>query len=474
MMHKKIIAACWLMLASVLMAQPYRPVKENIPAVTREFRGAWAAVIYNIDWPSKSTLSAAAQKAEMVAILNRMVELRMNALIFQVRPQCDAVYESSREPWSSWLTGTMGTSPGYDPLAFTVAEAHRRGIEVHAWFNPFRAQANAATPVAPNHISRSAPNLTKQYATMKWCDPAIPETRTRALAAMLDVARRYDVDGIHIDDYFYPYPIGGARFADGKTNAERRALVDQFVQQMYAQLKQVKPWLRIGISPFGIWKPGIPEGTTAQLNAYEDLACDARKWLANGWCDYMAPQLYWRIEGPQSYPLLLKWWRAQGSRPVWPGIATSRLSSSEDPTRKAEEIYNQVMLSRTIPGSQHPGHLHWSVKALMENRDNVNALLKKAYGTGALVPPLAGASRISPAMPEASARAEGKETKISWKHRDPAIKKTILQARYQGKWFTYQVLGPQEQTVSIPFAEAVAISSADRFGTTSAPRILAR
>ena len=284
----KIIAVWWLILAALLAAQEYRPIRENVPAITREFRGAWAAVIYNIDWPSKSTLSAAAQKAEMVGILNRMVELRMNALIFQVRPQCDAVYESSSEPWSSWLTGTMGKSPGYDPLSFTIAEAHRRGIEVHAWFNPFRALANAATPVSANHITRSAPSLTKKYATMQWCDPAIPETRTRALSAMLDVARRYDVDGIHIDDYFYPYPIGGARFADGKTNAERRALVDQFVQQMYTQLKQVKPWLRIGISPFGIWKPGIPEGTTAQLNAYEDLACDGRKWLANGWCDYMA------------------------------------------------------------------------------------------------------------------------------------------------------------------------------------------
>ena len=182
----------------------------------------------------------------------------------------------------------------------------------------------------------------------------------------------------------------------------------------------------------------------------------------------------WRIEGPQSYPLLLKRWRAQGSQPVWPGIATSRLSSSEDPTRKAEEIYNQILLSRSISGSQHAGHLHWSVKALMENRDNVNALLKKAYSTGALVPPLAGAPSIAPAMPEATARAEGKETKISWRHRDVSIKKTILQARYRGKWFTYQILGSQEQPVSIPLAEAVAISSADRFGTNSAPRILAR
>lgn len=465
----------WIALASLHMAcaQYYVPSSEKTPPIAREFRGAWAAVVYNIDWPSSAKLSAAAQQAEMIAILDKMASLHMNALIFQVRPQCDAVYASPREPWTPWLSGTMGKSPGYDPLEFTVREAHRRGIEVHAWFNPFRALSNAASIASSNHITKSASHLTKKYGTLVWCDPALPETRTRALASILDVLRRYDVDGIHIDDYFYPYPQGGARFGDGKSNEARRQIVDTFVAEMYRQIKSIKPWARVGISPFGIWKPGIPEGTTAQLNAYEDLGCDARKWLLNGWCDYMAPQLYWRIDGPQSYTLLLDWWRKQGTRPVWPGIATSRIESSEDGGRKAKEIFNQVQYSRSI-GKNYAGHLHWSVKAIMQNRDNVNDLLKQAYGGPALIPPMPWINRTAPAAPKISAAINGKATLVRWQKADTATVKMVVQARYAGKWYTMQIAPVSSGGTQLTAAEAVAVTAVDRYGNTSLPKVLRR
>lgn len=470
----KLLARCLISCLAFLataQAQSYTPASDSVPAIAREFRGAWAAVIYNIDWPSSNKLSAAAQQAEMIAILDKMASLHMNALMFQVRPQCDAVYASATEPWTASLTGTMGKSPGYDPLEFTIREAHRRGIEVHAWFNPFRALANAAAVTTPNHITRLNPSLTKRYASLVWCDPALPQSQTIAMAAILDVLRRYDVDGIHIDDYFYPYPQGGKRFNDGKSNAQRRAIVDQFVATMYRQVKAVKPWARVGISPFGVWKPGIPAGTTAQLNAYEDLACDAQKWLANGWCDYMAPQLYWRIDGPQSYTLLLDWWRKQGSRPVWPGIATSRIKSGGDGDRNADEIYRQIQYSRSI-GNNHAGHLHWSVKAIMQNRGQVNDLLKKAYGAPALVPPMPWISRTTPTAPQVSATLEGKATLIRWQKSDNATVKIVVQARYSGKWYTMQITAASANGTKLTAAEAIAITAVDRFGNTSPPRIL--
>lgn len=470
-MHRLLLALCFLM--PLALAQPLVPSSEAVPAIAREFRGTWCAVIYNIDWPSSSKLSAAEQQAEMRAILDRMQSLHMNALIFQVRPQCDAVYESAKEPWSPWLTGTMGKSPGYDPLAFTIREAQLRGIEVHAWFNPFRALSNATANASASHITRNAAHLTKRYENLIWCDPALAESRNRALASMLDVLRRYDVDGIHLDDYFYPYPQGGKRFPDGQSNETRRKIVDAFMQQLYTEVKRIKPWARVGISPFGIWQPGVPTGTTASLNAYEDLACDARKWLQNGWCDYLAPQLYWRIDGPQSYTLLLEWWRAQGSRPVWPGIASSRIGSSEDPGRKATEIVNQLQLSRSI-GNNHAGHLHWSVKSLMQNRDNINEQLKTRYTAPALVPPMPWLSKIVPPAPLVSALREGEKITVRWQVKDPSTHKIVVQVCRAKQWQTIRIAPSDSGGMVLPLCDAVAITAINRFGNAAAPVMLRR
>lgn len=463
---KSLTALLFLAAACPLAAQG------NPPPVTREFRAAWVATVHNIDWPSKRGLSAASQQAEARAILDRLASLKMNAVILQVRPHADAIYSSSIEPWSPWLTGTMGKSPGYDPLEYWIRQAHARGIEVHAWFNPFRALSNTDHATSSNHISRTKPHVIKPYGSMLWCDPSHPDTRSRALAVILDVVRRYDIDGVHLDDYFYPYPSGNLRFNDGKSPAQRRAVVDSFVSQLYSSVKKQKPWVRVGISPFGIWRPGVPDGIEAGVDAYEHLAADARKWLKNGWVDYMAPQLYWRISPrKQSYPVLLEWWRAQGSRPVWPGIATTRIQSAEDPGRPASEIIHQIDLSRKVGKQNWVGHLHWSVKGLMTNQGGINTALSKVYTQPVAVPPMPWLSKSVPAQTQATATLDGNLTKLRW-NPSQGVSKVAIQARHGNTWRTAAIVPASAGSVSLPRADTFAVTSFDRYGNSSAPRIL--
>lgn len=458
--------------APLLVAQNYVPIRDTPPPITREFRAAWVAAVHNIDWPSEKGLSAAAQQAEARAILDKLVSLKMNAVILQVRPHADALYASSIEPWSPWLTGTMGKKPGYDPLAYWIQQGHARGIEVHAWFNPFRALSNKDHATSANHISRTKPHIIKRYGSMLWCDPSHPETRSQALSVILDVVRRYDVDGVHLDDYFYPYPSGNLRFNDGKTPTERRAVVDAFVSLLYSSVKKEKPWVRVGISPFGIWRPGVPDSIEAGVDAYEDLAADARKWLKNGWVDYLAPQLYWRISPrKQSYTTLLEWWRAQGSRPVWPGIATTRIHSPEDPGRPASEIINQIDLSRKVGRQNHVGHLHWSVKGLMKNQGGICTALQKVYTQPVAVPPMPWLSKAAPEQTDASASASGGNATVRWSP-PKGVSKVAIQARDSGTWRTLAIVPANTGSISTSRAEAFALTSLDRYGNSSAPKIL--
>ncbi|MBT8045503.1 MAG: family 10 glycosylhydrolase, partial [Verrucomicrobiae bacterium] len=351
---------------------------------------------------------------------------------------------------------------------------------VHAWFNPFRALPNTTMRTSGSHVSRTHPSVIRRFKSYQWMDPASSFTRQRALSVILDVTRRYDVDGIHIDDYFYPYPDVDKngrpkqQFPDGKSPSQRRRYVDSFVQQMYTSVKQLKPWARVGISPFGIWKPGVPSGTTASINAYEHLAADSRKWLQRGWCDYLSPQLYWRIEGPQSYTRLLSWWRSQGRRPVWPGIATARIKSTEDPGRPASEIINQVQLSRTT-GRNYAGHVHWSMKSLKQNRGGVSSLLtKKTYTTAALVPPMPWMSQAKPASPLLKATGSGSNVLARWSPVRGASKYAI-QARYGRLWYTVKVLPASATSLKLSGKpEAIAVRAVDRYGTTSNPSVVAR
>jgi uncharacterized lipoprotein YddW (UPF0748 family) len=460
-----------LALAGLASAQSYVPVNERPPQLAREFRGAWIASVYNLDWPSSKGLSAGAQQSELRTILDKVAALKMNAVIFQVRPQCDALYESSIEPWSSWLTGTMGRSPGYDPLAYCIKEGHARGIEVHAWFNPFRALCNRSEQVAPNHICRSTPEATKRYGSLTWCDPSYPDSRSRALRVIMDVVRRYDIDGVHLDDYFYPYPSGGLNFPDGRSPAQRRATIDGFVSNLYAAVKSQKPWVRVGISPFGIWRPGVPAGIEASLDSYEQLAGDSRKWLKNGWVDYLAPQLYWRISPQkQSFPLLLNWWRQQGSRPVWPGIATARIKSSEDPGRPASEIIRQIELTRKIGGNSN-GHLHWSAKSLVTNRGGIATQLANTYTQPAAIPPMPWMGKQPPAAPEVNASVQGTNTVVRWSPK-ASTAKVAVQAKIDGTWRTVKIVSVRAGQATIPHAQSIAVTALDRFGNASPPKVL--
>src|SRR6185436_17717396 len=261
-------SASWNFELGAASSQPYVPSKQAPPAVPREFRGAWVATVGNIDWPSKPGLTTDQQKSELLAILNRAAELRLNAIILQVRPGCDALYASSFEPWSEYLTGTMGQPPKpyYDPLAFAVEEAHKRGLELHAWFNPFRARhLSARSPIAANHISKTRPDLVRQYGKLLWLDPGEPAVQDHSIKVITDVLRRYDVDGVHLDDYFYPYRIRDGEgehlpFNDavswkryqasgGKLEREdwRRQNIDRFVERLYAAVKTEKPFVKFGI-----------------------------------------------------------------------------------------------------------------------------------------------------------------------------------------------------------------------------------
>lgn len=459
-----------LLLTGPALAQSYAPVNDRPPQLAREFRGAWIATVHNIDWPSAKGLSPGTQQAELRNILDKVAALKMNAVVFQVRPMCDAFYQSSIEPWSPWLTGTMGRSPGYDPLAFCIREAHARGIEVHAWFNPFRALCNNEQPVSGNHVCRTAPQITKRFGSMTWCDPASSEARQRAINVILDVVRRYDIDGVHLDDYFYPYPNGNLAFNDGKTPAQRRAYIDSFVSNLYSSVKSQKSWVRVGISPFGIWRPGVPSGIEAGIDSYEQLAGDSRKWLKNGWVDYLAPQLYWRIQPQkQSFPLLLTWWRDQGNRPVWPGIATDRIGGSED-RRPASEITNQISLTRQI-GKNWNGHIHWSAKSLVTNRGGIASKLASTYTQPAAVPPMTWISNKAPSSPGVSASVQGGNTVVRWVP-DSNTAKVAVQARDGGGWKTVRITTVKAGQVSIPKADAIAVTAIDRFGNTSAPKVL--
>jgi uncharacterized lipoprotein YddW (UPF0748 family) len=462
----------FLALPWVVRAQSFSPSSEKPPALAREFRGAWITNIYNIDWPSSKGLSAGAQQAELRTMLDRIAGLKMNAVIFQVRPQGDAVYQSSLEPWSPWLTGSMGHSPGYDPLAFCIREAHARGIEVHAWFNPFRALSNNSQQVASNHLSRTLPQITRKYGNMTWFDPGQPQTREHSLRVVMDVVRRYDIDGVHLDDYFYPYPSAGLRFSDGKSAAQRRSYVDDFVSSLYSSVKREKSWVRVGISPFGIWRPGVPDGIEAGIDSYEQLAGDSRKWLAKGWVDYLAPQLYWRIEPrKQSFPVLLEWWRSQGSRPVWPGIATSRINSTDDPGRPASEITRQIDLTRKI-GRNWNGHLHWSAKSLVTNRGGISTRLASSYTQPAAVPPMPWVNNRAPAAPGVGASGGGDQTSIRWQA-DKSSAKMAIQARSGGSWRTVKIVPAGAGQTTIPRADAIAVTALDRFGNASEPKVLA-
>ncbi|CAN5314549.1 family 10 glycosylhydrolase [soil metagenome] len=435
------------------------------PPAPREFRAAWVATVTNIDWPSKKGLTSAQQQAEMRVLLDQAVALNLNAIILQIRTSADAFYPSRLEPWSEYLTGTQGQppSPLYDPLALWIAEAHQRGLELHAWLNPFRArQSMGRSEAHASHLSRTQPQWVKRYGDQLWIDPGEPAAADHTVAVFKDVLQRYDVDGIHIDDYFYPYPIpvpgsdplakldldfpddqawlrfltnggnpmsppaagtqpaprgGQAGLGSGPapgllSRADwRRQNVDQLIERLHNMIRATKPQVRFGISPFGLGKPALrPEGI-AGFSQYDKLYADAERWLAEGWLDYLVPQLYWPMaQKPQAFGVLLDYWLGQNpkGRHVWPGLFTSRITDKPESWPVAE-IVGQIAAQRErAPASS--GHAHFSIVALKENRRGLSDALKAGpYATPALVPasPWLGISAPVSAVPVLTALPGG-------------------------------------------------------------------
>jgi uncharacterized lipoprotein YddW (UPF0748 family) len=473
------------------------------PAPLREFRAAWIATVANIDWPSRKGLTTAEQKAELIALLDRAAHLKLNAIIFQVRPACDALYPSEIEPWSEFLTGTMGKppQPDYDPLTLAVEEAHKRGLELHAWFNPYRAgHPSAKSPVSPNHITKTRPQLVRHYGGQVWLDPGEKEVQEYSLSVVMDVVRRYDIDGVHFDDYFYPYKeldrsgnelpfpddVSWKRYgAGGKLERDdwRRENVNAFVEKVYTSIKATKPWVKFGISPFGIWRPDNPPQIKG-FDAYSKLYADSRKWLMKGWVDYFAPQLYWPIASQeQSFPVLLKWWAQQNDkgRHLLPGLDVTRTvnlnpesNSQRNRTRWPEqEIVNQIRLCRKQSGVD--GHILWNMKSLMRNQALDDALETQIYTQPALVPASSWLGNARPAKPTLTvAEASGTRLRITWTignatGNEPKPSLWLVQARNARDWRTEILAGEKASaTWTGDLPDVVAVSAVDRNGNVSA------
>ncbi len=464
------------------------------PAPVREFRAAWIATVGNSSWPSKSGLTTAQQKAELLAILDRAVVLKMNAVIFQVRPACDALYQSSIEPWSEYLTGVQGRAPSpyYDPLAFAITEAHKRGLELHAWFNPFRAHHFQATsPIANSHVSKAHPEWVRAYGKYLWLDPGEPAVRDYSLRVVMDVVKRYDVDGIHFDDYFYPYKETNAAGKDidfpdypswkkfgasGNPSRDdwRRHNVDVFMEQVYFSIKAEKRWVKFGISPFGIWRPQNPPGIKG-FDSYAEIFADSRRWLREGWCDYFTPQLYWGIAPPQtSFTTLFDWWSGENvkHRHVWPGMDSLKVGakSKNGEVRPTSEIVNQIKVTRRFPDA---GHVHWSVSALMKNSTLDNALAQEVYQQPALIPASPWLNSTSPPPPKLSGNFGKNSMHVHWQNGqgEPA-RWWLLQSREHGNWKT-EILPASRTDAYLENAhpDAVSLRAVSRTGNLSSPEI---
>ena len=442
------------------------------PCVEREFRGVWVATVDNIDWPTKPGLSAEIQKKEALAILDTVAALRLNAIVLQVRPHCDAMYASQLEPWSYYLTGVQGQAPEpyYDPLQFWVEEAHKRGIELHAWFNPYRAHMARGGEVTDSSIIKKRPGLAKKLKDgMYWLDPAKQEVQDHSYSVVLDVVRRYDIDGVHFDDYFYPY--GDGSFPDDDTWAEyqksggslsredwRRAAVNAFIERVYDGIKKAKPCVKFGISPFGVGRPGDPPSIQG-FDQYSGLYADAVLWLHEGWIDYWSPQLYWAVNQiPQSFPVLLGWWVKENvkERHVWPGMYTGSYLRGPTTEKGVDEVINQIMIERGFVNDA-PGHIHFSMKSFQRDSSTLNAGLKSGpYQKMALVPPSPWLDDEPPLVPRLeTSMANDSVLSLTWSHENPSdVFRWVVYYKYNSAW-EYTIVSGQERNFSLPLSRAV-------------------
>lgn len=464
----RVLFVCMIMLS--VSCAGIKPSYEREDVVTtsgppREFRGLWVATVANIDWPTEPGLPSDDQKREAITILETAERCNLNAIVLQVRPQCDAYYPSDIEPWSYFLTGEQGKAPEpfYDPLAFWIEEAHNRGMELHVWFNPYRAHHPGGGPVRETSVVKRHPDIVKELSGgYYWLDPAKEATKEYSLSVLMDVLRRYDIDGVHFDDYFYPYPSynDNRDFPDDDTWAEsgregkmnrhdwRRKHVNDFIQRLSKAIKAEKPWVKFGISPFGIWRPYNPPSIRG-FDQYDVLFADAKLWLEKGWIDYFTPQLYWPIsQVPQSYPVLLGWWTRQNdkNRNLWPGLYTSRVSDE----KWVSEIVNQVMVTRGFVPDD-PGNIHFSAKALVANTNGIaDALAEGPYSSGAIVPQSSWMGDDSPSAPSVTITRGEKAVTCKWTPgKGKAPFRWVVYAKRGDQWY-YELYNRTDTSADIP------------------------
>ncbi|AUJ62576.1 glycoside hydrolase family 10 protein [Bacillus velezensis] len=398
----------------------------------REMRAVWIASVTNIDWPSKKGLSPEEQKREYSKLLDDVQEMGMNAVIVQIKPAADAFYPSDYGPWSEYLTGTQGKNPGYDPLAFLVEETHKRNLEFHAWFNPYRITMKHTNlnALSDDHPARSHPDWVAAYGKQLYYNPGIPEVRQFITDGIKEVVSRYDIDAVHMDDYFYPYKIAGQEFPDqaeyeqyGKAHFAtiddwRRDNVNRLVKEINLTIKREKPYVKFGISPFGVWRNAAddPTGseTAAGVRNYDDLYADTREWIQKGYIDYIAPQIYWSIGfKAAAYDVLADWWGKEvNNRPVhlYIGQAAYKINNNADPAwADPGEYGRQITLNRGSAWIK--GSMHFSLKDLNRNPLDVkNRLIKDMYSRPALIPemPWLGQSALKkPSVKRAEKNASG-------------------------------------------------------------------
>lgn len=376
----------------------------------REFRGAWLHVIGQSQYQNKTTAQA---QEYIVDQLNKLQAAGVNAVIFQVRPTADAMYESELEPWSTWLTGKRGRAPqpAWDPLQFTLEEAHKRGMEFHAWLNPYRVTSDSREKLPADHAANREPHRFFRFNGQIFFDPAYQENRDFIGSVVCDIVRRYDVDAIHIDDYFYPYPNGKMRFnGDAESyakfgggmerNAWRRNNVDLLIEQLHKVIKDEKPWVRFGVSPFGIWrnKSSDPRGSqSGGLQNYDDLYADVLLWARNGWIDYLAPQLYWQLDlkvAPSRH--LAHWWNENASDvDIYIGQDVKRTMDTPDPgIHDTNELATKVRLSRELPNVQ--GNVWWHGYWVTGNYKGVADSLALNHQSTIAIPPAYGDKNVTP------------------------------------------------------------------------------
>ncbi len=403
------------------------------PFPKREFRGAWVATVANIDWPSKPGLTTEAQKAELIRIFDDHQRTGINAIMFQIRPATDAFYGKGRELWSRYLTGTQGRAPSpyYDPLEFAVVEAHKRGIELHAWFNPYRATVNLIDAhTSAQHITKQKPQWFFTYGGKKLFNPGIPEVRDYIIQVVMDVVRNYDIDGVHFDDYFYPYPEANQAIRDHETfykyggnfkNIEdwRRNNVDTLIYRLSDSIHAAKSYLKFGISPFGIWRNRSqdPEGSESNgFDGYGKLYADARHWVRSGWLDYINPQIYFPFGyNVAPYDKLVDWWSNNSfGKHVYIGQAAYRVLENRQGWSDRRQLPDQIRYLRNNPRVQ--GSVFFSSKSVTNNMAGIkDSLRNDFYRYPALQPQMLWLDFTDPNPPgDLVAKAVAKGVELTW------------------------------------------------------------